>query len=148
MIRFIDLRGQITNDRAPHFAFYNTITDRFLSFGGTQEWDSIADFRFTGNLGESEQDEGCLVLKQPDYELIERCVKLIPSDYFDRFERFTPTLRSYLRNAIFDVIQAGRFEHDHRWYLYAVDTDVRNEERLQFISAVMRRVRELLDQFK
>jgi hypothetical protein len=46
MIKFISLGSQIyPNDPAVHsFAFYDTLTDRFLTYGGVQAWDSWEDF--------------------------------------------------------------------------------------------------------
>jgi hypothetical protein len=47
MIRFIDLRGQGTGYR---FAFWDTVTDQFFQFSGSQAWDTADDFcrDFTG----------------------------------------------------------------------------------------------------
>lgn len=69
MIRFIDLRGQITNDNDPCFAFYDTVRDRFLVFRNAQTWDSVEDF--------IEDSQG---LGLPD--ITSRCLPLIPTDYF------------------------------------------------------------------
>lgn len=51
MIRFIDLRGQVFNDddlpeaeREPLFAFYDTVTSRFLTFSRSQVWSSAGAF--------------------------------------------------------------------------------------------------------
>jgi len=48
MIRFIDLGTQICHpdddDPIPEFAFYDTVTDRFLEIEGTQTWASWNDF--------------------------------------------------------------------------------------------------------
>lgn len=68
MIRFIDLRGQIvTLSNDAHFAFFDTVSDKFLEFSGFQEWDSIEDFTadYDGN------------------DDIERFLKLIPDGYFE-----------------------------------------------------------------
>ena len=43
MIRFIDLTGQII-DGETDFAWYDTVTDKFLSFSGNQTWNSWDDF--------------------------------------------------------------------------------------------------------
>ncbi len=47
MIRFIDLGKQISD--APEFAWWDTITDTFLSYGESYTWESweafVADFR-------------------------------------------------------------------------------------------------------
>ncbi len=40
MIRFIDLRNQ---DTGYEFAFWDTVTERFITVGSDQAWDSIAD---------------------------------------------------------------------------------------------------------
>ena len=45
MIRFINLTGQILiDDPEPHFAWFDTITDEFMVFAGTQEWHTWNDF--------------------------------------------------------------------------------------------------------
>ena len=47
MIRFIDLGKQIGGDDETwfrEFAFYNTVSDRFIEYGGTQVWGCIEDF--------------------------------------------------------------------------------------------------------
>lgn len=46
MIKFISLGSQIyPNDpESTSFAFYDTLTDRFLTYGGVQAWDSWEDF--------------------------------------------------------------------------------------------------------
>lgn len=44
MIRFIDLRGQSTGGR---FAFFDTITDRFVDIDGAQVWASRQDLEDT-----------------------------------------------------------------------------------------------------
>jgi len=43
MLRFIDLTGQITED-VFEFAWYDTVTDKFLDFEGFQAWRSWDDF--------------------------------------------------------------------------------------------------------
>ncbi|KKL25929.1 hypothetical protein LCGC14_2400380 [marine sediment metagenome] len=41
MIRFINLTGQIfIDDPEPHFAWFTTITDEFLEFNGSYEWNT------------------------------------------------------------------------------------------------------------
>lgn len=71
MIRFVDLRGQITDDFT-HFAFFDTIRERFVDIGGEQAWYSLEDL---------------MVLQIPmDIEntnLVNRCASLIPKDYFN-----------------------------------------------------------------
>ncbi len=42
MIRFIDLRGAETGYE---FAFWDTVTDTFITVGRDQAWDSIADLQ-------------------------------------------------------------------------------------------------------
>lgn len=49
MIRFLDLKGQITEDQES-FGFYCTITDEILSFGGEQLFDSLDHFKFAYSL--------------------------------------------------------------------------------------------------
>ena len=45
MIRFINLTGQIfIDDDELYFAWYDTVTDTFLTFSGIQTWDSWEDF--------------------------------------------------------------------------------------------------------
>jgi hypothetical protein len=53
----------------------------------------------------------------------------------------TPTELSNLEHAIFDVIEQGHFEHDPKWYLYAVDNAFATEQRNNFVNAVLRRMR-------
>ena len=42
MLRFIDLTGQITSGF--EFAWYDTVTDKFVAFNGIQTWDCWEDF--------------------------------------------------------------------------------------------------------
>jgi len=45
MIRYVDLTGQLTlEDDEFYFAWYDTITDQFLSFAGQQTFSSWDDF--------------------------------------------------------------------------------------------------------
>lgn len=46
MLRFIDLRGQITDiEECPvEFAFFDTVTDTFCEFGGSVTWKSRKEF--------------------------------------------------------------------------------------------------------
>ena len=47
MIRFVDLGKQIGGDDEDwdrEFAFYNTVSDRFINFGGSQIWATVSDF--------------------------------------------------------------------------------------------------------
>ena len=71
MIRFIDLRGQITADREPHFAFFDTVRDRFLDINSEQDWHSIEDFM-----------EAFEISPTREHVFRERCISLIPRDYF------------------------------------------------------------------
>lgn len=43
MIRFINLGTQINDEN--EFAFFDTVTDSFCKFAGTQTWKSIYDFK-------------------------------------------------------------------------------------------------------
>ena len=63
MIRFIDLRNQ---DTGYQFAFWDTVTDRFVTMGVDQAWDSIED------LIESAAANGCSL------ELSQRLIGLCP----------------------------------------------------------------------
>ena len=77
MIRFIDLTDQITipdeEKEYPHFAFYNTVPDRFCDFNGEQVWrnieDFIFDFRTDKNNGYADEED--------------RFLGHIPEDFFD-----------------------------------------------------------------
>ena len=53
MIRFVDLRGA---DTGYEFAFWDTVTDRFITVGNDQAWDSLDDLRDCAEL--YELDEG------------------------------------------------------------------------------------------
>lgn len=44
MIRFIDLRHH-EDDIQARFAFFCTVTDTFIAFGGEQTFDTVADFQ-------------------------------------------------------------------------------------------------------
>ena len=44
MIRFIDLRDQITCDGTKQFAWFDTIHEEFLKFSDVQVWDNWKDF--------------------------------------------------------------------------------------------------------
>lgn len=44
MIRFINLKDQIT-EGANEFAFYDTVTDSFCWFSGSQRWSSVEEFK-------------------------------------------------------------------------------------------------------
>jgi hypothetical protein len=49
MIRFIDLTGQIC-DGEKEFAFFDTVTGRFIDVNGEQTWDTVEDLKsvYTG----------------------------------------------------------------------------------------------------
>lgn len=49
MIRFIDLRGAETGYE---FAFWDTVTDKFISINSDQAWDSISDLKGSAKLEE------------------------------------------------------------------------------------------------
>ena len=51
MLRFIDLKGQLTDGDAD-FAWYDTITDKFLTFSGNQTWSSWDDFAVDYEISE------------------------------------------------------------------------------------------------
>jgi len=44
MIRFIDLGDQITCDGTKEFAWFDTVTDKFLEFNDTHVWGSWDEF--------------------------------------------------------------------------------------------------------
>lgn len=67
MIRFIDIRGQDTGKR---FAFYNTVTDKFIEVGGEMAWDTLKDFREICGFDEPMRIFGP--------EFFERCERLCP----------------------------------------------------------------------
>lgn len=49
MIRFIDLKDQII-EGTNEFCFYDTVTDTFVTFSGSQTWETVEDFQndYTG----------------------------------------------------------------------------------------------------
>ena len=63
MIRFIDLNGQ---DTGYAFAFWDTITDKFIQVGEDQAWDNLPDFR------------ECAMIAKLDADLERRMTNLIP----------------------------------------------------------------------
>ena len=63
MIRYIDLKGQ---DTGYAFAFWDTVTDRFIQIGNDQAWDGVDD------LGES------FMCSNFDSALEKRLTNLIP----------------------------------------------------------------------
>lgn len=44
MIRFIDLKDQIIEDY-PAFAWYDTVTDTFENFNGSESWETWSKFQ-------------------------------------------------------------------------------------------------------
>lgn len=62
MIRFIDLGHQIDIfEEESHFAFYDTMTDSFLSFGGCQVFTSLDDFAeaWDISMGQGRPEDFC-----------------------------------------------------------------------------------------
>lgn len=70
MIRFVDIRNQGIGCR---FSFWNTSTNRYLSFAGEQAWDDFEDF--TVDVKESDALGKSYVLR--------RCRSLCPDWVFD-----------------------------------------------------------------
>lgn len=68
MIRFIDLRNQGTGYR---FAFFDTVSDRFLDFGGEHAWDSVKDFTEVYTKNSHGYDVDRLVRQLPEWALSE-----------------------------------------------------------------------------
>ncbi len=71
MIRFINLKGQIYLEDEPCFAFYNTITDEFITLIGNQTWDDWKEFEkdyYSSNITHNWD--------------IDRFKSLIPEDFF------------------------------------------------------------------
>lgn len=64
MIRFIDLRNQ---DTGYAFAFWDTVTDRFITIGSDQAWDNIEDL-----IGSADGSDTV-------HNQIERMIDLCPS---------------------------------------------------------------------
>jgi len=64
MIRFIWIGAQI-NEGGEEFAFYNTVTDKFMSFAGEQVFDNLDDLK------------ACCT----DKILQERCVDLVKANH-------------------------------------------------------------------
>ncbi len=53
MIRYINLKGQATGYA---FAFWDTVTDRFLQIGTDQAWDSLADLNESMDIAGTDPD--------------------------------------------------------------------------------------------
>jgi hypothetical protein len=70
MIRFIDLGNQLEDDEKA-FAFFNTVTDRFLTIEGEQVFYSLEDFQVNVKL----------LACHGDSTLANRCRAAIPEDY-------------------------------------------------------------------
>lgn len=64
MVRFIKLGDQI-NEGVNEFAFFDTVTDKFITFSDCQTWDCISDF-----ISDYKGDE------------LERYLGFIPKDEF------------------------------------------------------------------
>ena len=72
MIRFIDLTGQIDFDSGdPHFAFFDTVRDRFCTIDEEQEWSSLSEFLDALNNDKRHKRQG------------QRYLNNIPVDYFN-----------------------------------------------------------------
>ncbi len=52
MIRFVDLRGQDIGSY--QFAFWDTVTDKFITVGSDQAWRSIADLEEGAKMTDKE----------------------------------------------------------------------------------------------
>lgn len=76
MIRFLNLSNQIIDDE-PSFAFYDTITDKILSWAGDYVFDSIEEFQESYKVDQYVED-GIVI----GMEGIERYLRLIPKDFF------------------------------------------------------------------
>lgn len=81
MIRFIDLKDQICEGQT-YFAFYDTVSCKFLSFNGDQVFDSLQDF--TEACGDWPSSKRSL----------ESFTSLIPDDFFARGNTNTPAQRA------------------------------------------------------
>lgn len=64
MIRYVDLCGQDTGYR---FAFWDTVTDRFIQVGDDQAWDDLADLEESAETAKI------------DKALVDRMARLIPA---------------------------------------------------------------------
>lgn len=71
MVRYIDLQGQIIDDSTPVFAFFDTTTDKFLSFADQQTFESVEDFKDS--------------FKEDPKGDINRFLTLIPNEHDTRF---------------------------------------------------------------
>ena len=89
MIRFINLTGQIfIDDDEPHFAWFDTITSRFMTFDDSQDWNTWKEFEqdlraylvehrsSTYILGESVEDDNFYF--QREIRIISRFRRLYP----------------------------------------------------------------------
>jgi len=72
MIRFVNLKGKIFNDEDNYFAWYDTITERFLEFSGHQIFISWEDFEEEFN--EFLKDD--LAIRKHNFTDLERFRKL------------------------------------------------------------------------
>lgn len=72
MIIFINLSNQIIEGEK-NFAFLNTTNDKFISFAGTQIFESKRDFLDSTNSP---------ALREKSFkDLVDRCEALIPNDF-------------------------------------------------------------------
>lgn len=68
MIRFIDLRGLIEDNAAlPDFAFFNSVTDKFVDFGGRQHFYSREDLRIQIGASLSPEQADRYLRKLPEW---------------------------------------------------------------------------------
>lgn len=75
MIRFIDLRGQIyTSENDPCFTWFNTVTEVFMEFDGSNHFLSLDEFIQAYNAD---------VLRNESQYPLERFLRLIPDGYFE-----------------------------------------------------------------
>ena len=49
MIRFVDLGQQIDGDGPRHFAFFNTVTDQFMTFDGEEVFETVEEFKLAAS---------------------------------------------------------------------------------------------------
>jgi hypothetical protein len=71
MMRFLNLKNQIC-EGSNSFAFYDTVTDEIIDFGGEQVFDDVEDFT-----------KACTIDPQKKH-ILDRCLGLIPDGYFEQ----------------------------------------------------------------
>jgi len=81
MIIFINLKNQIIEGQSD-FAFYDTISDKFLRFDHQEVFDTLEEFEFAHSRS--------YLLGLVNWE-ISRFVSLIPNGYFENIEQKDPT---------------------------------------------------------